>query len=127
MDSTPAQYGDTRHVAETFGVSVKTVVMWIGAGKLRAIQPSGENGKYRIPATEIARLKGEPIAEAGYAQPTALGAAVLFLSALLLAWTTAPGVGLAFVAALGLGRLLFLVGRGVVDAERAAVVRGRRD
>lgn len=83
-----------------------------------------------IPVAALIGPEAVPVTQAGYAQPTALGAAVLFLSALLLAWTTAPGVGFAAVAAVGVSRLAFLVGRGVWDAERAASDRarlGRRD
>lgn len=57
--------------------------------------------------------------DAGYAQPTALGAAILALLAILVGFTTAPGQALAFVVLVAVGRLLFLVGRGVYDADRA--------
>ena len=59
------------------------------------------------------------LADAGYAQPTALGAAILALLAVLIGFTTAPGQALAFVVLAAVGRLLFLVGRGVYDADRA--------
>ncbi len=52
------------------------------------------------------------------AQPTALGAAVAFLVAVLIGLTTAPGQALAFVVLLLGGRVLFFVGRAVIDAER---------
>lgn len=58
MDSETTQYVGTADVAREFGVSVKTVVLWITSGKLRAIQPAGENGRYRIPASELDRLRG---------------------------------------------------------------------
>lgn len=58
MDSEPTRYVGTQEVARAFGVSVKTVVMWINNGKLKAIQPAGENGRYRIPASEISRIRG---------------------------------------------------------------------
>ncbi len=74
MDQPPAEYVGTADVAETFGVSVKTVVMWIKAGKLRAIQPSGENGKYRIPASEVTRLQGQPASPDAPAAPWIDGA-----------------------------------------------------
>ena len=52
-------------------------------------------------------------------QPTALGATILALLAILVGLTTAPGQALAFVVLVAAGRLLFLAGRGVYDAERA--------
>lgn len=74
----------------------------------------------------VARAMGKAVrarADTGSAQPSALGVVVLVLAAVLLGWTTAPGVGLAIVAAIGTGRLLFVVGRGVIDADRARTRR----
>ncbi len=56
--------------------------------------------------------------DAGYAQPTALGAGVLFLLAVLIGLTTAPGQALAFVFFLAVVGVAFNVGRGLVDSAR---------
>jgi excisionase family DNA binding protein len=58
MDQGATQYLEVSDLAEHFQVSRKTVIGWIRSGKLRAIQPGGRHGAYRIPATELERLKG---------------------------------------------------------------------
>lgn len=129
MDSDPTQYVGTADVARAFGVSVKTVVMWINTGRLTAIQPAGENGRYRIPSTEIARLKGQPLADAGSARAVLLAVAAL-LGVLL---AVGPGLvgaarlGLALAAAALVGVPLVITGAFVVDVVRDAAdgVRAR--
>lgn len=60
----------------------------------------------------------QQLADAGYAQPTALGAGILFVAAILVGLTTPPGVALATVVVIALGRLAFLLGRAALDSER---------
>lgn len=57
MDETNSEYVDTQDVADAFGVSHRTVWLWVRSGKVRAFQPGGRKGRYRIPVGEIDRLK----------------------------------------------------------------------
>lgn len=118
-------YVSTADVARAFGVSHKTVVAWIKAGKLAAIQPSGENGAYRIPAAEVARLHGStPLAETGHAYPVLLHLCLALALVTLLA-AALPGQTLAVVA----GAALAGLGAGVLwlTVQVCSVVRALDD
>ncbi len=130
MDSEPAQYVGTADVAQTFGVSVKTVVMWINQGKIKAIQPSGENGKYRIPASEVTRLMA-PVADAGHAAPRFLARVALLLVLTVLAsvmsWNAPAGTPLALlIAASGWYVIVRLLSAGALATGRHQRAGGGR-
>ena len=57
MDQTSTQYLEVSDFATAFQVSRKTVITWIRKGKVRAVQPGGHGGAYRIPVAEFDRLK----------------------------------------------------------------------
>lgn len=57
----PANYVDIGDVAAEFGISERSVWLWIKQGKVRSVQPGGPGGKHRIPTSELERLRsGEP-------------------------------------------------------------------
>lgn len=58
MDQESTRYLSVGEFARTFDMSAKTVSMWIRQGKVAAVQPGGPGGKYRIPATEVDRIRG---------------------------------------------------------------------
>jgi excisionase family DNA binding protein len=62
MEQTTGGYVSVQQVADEFGVSTRAVWLWVRSGRVRAIQPGGRQGKYRIPVEEIARLKAEAAA-----------------------------------------------------------------
>lgn len=57
VDQVVTRYLEVADIAAHFQVSRKTVVDWIRSGKVRAIQPGGKYGAYRIPVEEFERLK----------------------------------------------------------------------
>ncbi len=59
MDQAATQYLAVAEVARHLGMSVKTVNLWIKQGKVKAIQPGGAGGRYRIPIEEFQRLTGD--------------------------------------------------------------------
>lgn len=52
LDNLEPRY-DVKTVARRYGVVPRTVVRWIEAGLLRAIQPPGTGSRYRIPASAL--------------------------------------------------------------------------
>ena len=46
----------TAEVGKIFGVTRQTILVWINRGVIKATMP---NGSYRIPKSEIDRVKGE--------------------------------------------------------------------
>lgn len=130
--SAPLDLVGSSEAAALIGVHVATIARWAADGSLPvAARLTGKTNPLLFHRADVQRIAAEraapapSVADAGTAQPTALGVAVLFLLAVLVGLTTPPGVGLATVLAIGLARLAFLVGRAHVDAERVA--RGRRD
>lgn len=73
MEQNTSGYVSVQDVAGEFGVGGRTVWVWIRTGRVKAIQPGGRKGKYRIPVEEIARLKAEATADPPEA-PTARSA-----------------------------------------------------
>lgn len=49
-------------VAAEFGVTSTAIRDWIAKGKILAVQPSGENGVYLIPATALEMIRGRTAA-----------------------------------------------------------------
>lgn len=49
-----------RQAAERLGVAYRTVYRWIRTGKLEAVQPNGEHGSWRVPASALAARKNDP-------------------------------------------------------------------
>ena len=47
-----------KQAAELFGCSYQTVQAWIKAGRIKAYR-LGETGSYRIPGTEVERVRAE--------------------------------------------------------------------
>jgi excisionase family DNA binding protein len=51
-------------VAKALAVDEETIRRWVRAGKVKAIQPGGQRGTYRIPESELRRLlTGQPPAD----------------------------------------------------------------
>jgi excisionase family DNA binding protein len=44
-----SKYMSPKEAAEHFGVHVNTILNWIKAGKIQAIQPAGRYGRLMIP------------------------------------------------------------------------------
>lgn len=55
----PPRFLTVTETAKALGVAAPTVRRWARDGFLRAVQPAGEQGVLRIPATELQRLAGE--------------------------------------------------------------------
>ena len=59
-DSPPVErWLSVSETAVRLGVAAPTVRRWIHSGRIRGVQPGGEQGVFRVPVTELDRLAGE--------------------------------------------------------------------